>query len=140
MSIAAAHLQIVPQRRITSSTHGPRGTCKTDRSHMTWALEEITHPISSNLCAQEFEDLQTYYTHVRLTHLPFPAPTIRENRYAQPARQPRRHRQQSRSGHEREPRPTRGKEVETWRGQGSFDEPSAEPSSEKEGPAARRQC
>ena len=43
----AAHVQIVPQRRITSS----RGNCKTDRSHMTWALEEITYPTSCNLCA-----------------------------------------------------------------------------------------
>ena len=33
-----------------------RGTCKTDRSHMTWAVEEITHPMSCNLCAQEFGD------------------------------------------------------------------------------------
>ena len=49
------------------------GTCRTDRSHMTWALEDITLPISCNLCAQEFGDLQTYYTHVRLTHLPFPS-------------------------------------------------------------------
>ena len=71
---------------------------------MTWALEEITLPISCNLCAQEFGDLQTYHTHARLTHLPFPAPTIRESRHAQPARQPRRHRQHSRDGHGREPR------------------------------------
>ena len=55
-----------------------RGTCRTDRSHMTWALEEITHPISCNLCAQEFGDLQTYYAHARLTHVPFPSPTIQE--------------------------------------------------------------
>ena len=33
-----------------------RGTSKTDCSHMTWALEEITYPISCNLCAQEFGD------------------------------------------------------------------------------------
>ena len=79
------------------------GTCRTDRSHMTWALEEIVLPISCNLCAQEFGDLQTYYTHAFLTHLPFPAPTIRESRHAQPARQPRRHRLHSRDGHEREP-------------------------------------
>ena len=67
-------------------------------------LEEITFPISCNLCAQEFGDLQTYCTHVRLTHLPFPAPTIKENRHAQPARQPRRHRQHPKPGDEREPR------------------------------------
>ena len=78
------------------------GTCRTDRSHITWALEEITLPISCNLCAQEFGDLQTYYTHVRMTHLPFPAPAIRESN-PQPARQPRRHRQHSRNGHERGP-------------------------------------
>ena len=71
---------------------------------MTWALEEITQPISCNLCAQEFGDLQTYNAHVRLTHLPFPSPTVRESRHAQSARQPRRHRQRSRSGHGREPR------------------------------------
>ena len=70
---------------------------------MTWALEEIILPISCNLCAQEFGDLQTYYTHARLTHMPFPATTIRESN-AQPARQPRRHRQLSRDGQEREPR------------------------------------
>ena len=58
---------------------------------MTWALEEITYPISCNLCAQEFGDLQTFYAHVRLTHLPFPSPTIRESRQTQFARQPRRH-------------------------------------------------
>ena len=77
------------------------GTCRTDRSHMNWALEEIILPISCNLCAQEFGDLQTYYTHARLTHLPFPAPTIRESN-AQPARQPSR--QHARDGQEREPR------------------------------------
>ena len=33
-----------------------RGTCRTNSSHMTWALEEVTHPISCNLCAQEFGD------------------------------------------------------------------------------------
>ena len=69
-----------------------RGTCRTDRSRMTWALEEITQPICCNLCAQEFGDLQTYYAHVRLIHLPFLSPTIQEK----PARQPRRHRQHSR--------------------------------------------
>ena len=46
-----------------------RGICRTDRSHMIWAFEEITHPISCNLCAQEFVDFRTYYAHVRLTHL-----------------------------------------------------------------------
>ena len=44
---------------------------------MTWSLEEVTQPISCNLCEQEFGDLQTYYAHARLTPLPFPAPTIR---------------------------------------------------------------
>ena len=34
-----------------------RGTCRTDRSHMTWALEEITLPSSCNLCAQEFANV-----------------------------------------------------------------------------------
>ena len=86
-------MQIVPQRRITSSIRG-----KTNRSHMTRALEEITYPISFNFCAQEFGELQTYCTHVRLYHLPFPAPTIRENRHALSARQSRRHRQHPRSG------------------------------------------
>ena len=71
---------------------------------MIWALEEITHPISCDLCAQEFVDLQAYHAHVRLTHLFFPSPTTRESRHAQFVRQPRRHRQHSRSGHEREPR------------------------------------
>ena len=79
------------------------GTCRTERSHINWALEEITFPISCNLCAQEFGDLQTYYTHARMTHLPFPAPTMRESKIQQ-TRQPRRHRQHSRDGHEREPR------------------------------------
>ena len=40
---------------------------RADGSHKTWALEEIT---------------QTYYDHVRLTHLSFPSPTIRESRHA----------------------------------------------------------
>ena len=57
----------------------------------------------SNLRAQEFGDSQAYYTHVRLTHLLFPAPTIRENRCAQPAPQSTRHKQHPRFGHEREP-------------------------------------
>ena len=36
---------------------------------------------------------------------------------------------------------SRGKAVEAWRSrEGSFDEPSAEPSSEKEGLADRQQC
>ena len=48
-----------------------RCTCRTDRSHMTWAPDEITHPIICNLCAHQFEGLQTYCAHVRLTHLPF---------------------------------------------------------------------
>ena len=78
------------------------GTCRTERSHTTWALEEITLPISCNLSAQEFGDLQTYYTRARMTHLPFPAPAIREST-AQPAQQTRRHRQHSRNGHERGP-------------------------------------
>ena len=94
-----------PTDRPTAQNHvvnsWTNGTCRTDRSHMTWALEEITLPISCNLCAQEFGDLQTYFSHARL---PFPAPTIRESRHAPPARQPRRHRQHSRDGHEREPR------------------------------------
>ena len=63
-----------------------------------------TQPISCNLYAQEFEDLQTCYAHDRLTHLLFPSPTIRESRHAHPTRQPRRHRQDSRDGHEQEPR------------------------------------
>ena len=79
-----------------------RVTCRTDR--MSWALEEITHPTSCNLCSQEFGDLQTYHAHVRLTDLPLESATVRESRHAQLARQPRRHRQHSRSGHEREPR------------------------------------
>ena len=62
---------------------------------MTWALDEITYSISCNLSAQEFGYVQTYYTHVRLTHLPFSVPTITENRHAHPARQARRHRQHS---------------------------------------------
>ena len=78
------------------------GTCRADRSHITWALEEITLPISCNLCAQEISDLQTFCAHARMTHLPFPSPVIRESN-AQPARQPRRHRQHSRNGHERGP-------------------------------------
>ena len=116
-----------------------RGTCRTHRSHMTWALKKITHPISCNLCAQEFGDLQTYYAHVRLTHLLVPAPTISENRHAQHARQPRRHRQHSRAGAKDSSRGTAA-EAERSR-EGSFDEPPAEPGSseEEEEPAARRQ-
>ena len=78
------------------------GTCRTECSHITWALEEITFPISCNLCAQEFGNLQTYYTHARMTHLPFPAPTVRESK-TQQARQPRRRRQHSGNGQERGP-------------------------------------
>ena len=37
---------------------------------MNGSVEEVTQPISCNLCAQEFGDLQTYYAHARLTHLP----------------------------------------------------------------------
>ena len=71
---------------------------------MTWSLEEVTQAISCNLCEQEFGDLQPYYAHARLTHLPFPASTIRGSRHAQPLRQPRRNRQHARNGHEREAR------------------------------------
>ena len=39
--------------------------------------------MSCNLCEQEFGHLQTYYAHVRLTNLPFPAPTIRGRRHGQ---------------------------------------------------------
>ena len=81
-----------------------RGTCRTDRSHMTWSLEEVTQQISCNLCAQEFDDLQTCFAHARMTHLPFPAPTTRVSRHAQPIRPPRRNRQHVRNGHQREPR------------------------------------
>ena len=81
-----------------------RGTCLTDRSHMPWSLDEVTQPISCNLCAQELGDLQTCHSRARLTHLPFPAPTIRASWHAQPVRQPRRNKQHARSGHEREPR------------------------------------
>ena len=28
-----------------------RGTCRTDRSHMTWSLEEVTQPIRARMCA-----------------------------------------------------------------------------------------
>ena len=80
-----------------------RGTCRTDGSHMTWSLKEVTEPITCNLCEQEFGDLQTDYAHARLTHLPFPAPTIKGCRHAQPLRQPRRNRQHARNGHKREP-------------------------------------
>ena len=65
-----------------------RGTCRTDCSHMTWSLEEVTQSISCTFCAQELGDLETYYAHARLTHLPFPAPTIRLSRPAQLIRQP----------------------------------------------------
>ena len=40
--IVAVHSQIVPQ-----------GTCRTDRSHMTWLLEEVAQPISCRFCAQK---------------------------------------------------------------------------------------
>ena len=60
-----------------------KGTCRTD--HMTWSLEEVTQPISSCPCAQEFL-------------------MIRTNRHAQLVRQPRRHWQHSRYGHELEPK------------------------------------
>ena len=87
------------QNRVVNSW--TRGTCRTDHSRMTWSPEEVTQPISCNFCAQEFGDLQTYCVHARLTHLPFPAPTIRVSRHAQPVRQPRRNRQHARNGHER---------------------------------------
>ena len=56
------------------------------------------------LASKKFGDLQTYFAHASLTHLPFPAPRIRGSRDAQPLRQPRRNRQHARTGHEREPR------------------------------------
>ena len=36
-------------------------------------LEEVTPPVSRNLCMQEFSDLQTCYEQARLTQLPFPS-------------------------------------------------------------------
>ena len=57
-----------------------------------------------NLCAQEFGDLQTHYAHAQLPHLLVPAPTIQTEQHTKPARRPRRHKQHSRDGHEREPR------------------------------------
>ena len=83
---------------------GTRGSCKKDRSHGICSLEEVTQPISCNLCAHEFGDLHVLRAHARLTHKPFPAPTIRASQHAQLVRQPRRHRQHSRDGHERGPR------------------------------------
>ena len=45
------------QNHVVSSWN--KGTCRTDRSHMTWSLEEVTQPFSGNLCAQEFGDSRT---------------------------------------------------------------------------------
>ena len=69
-----------------------RGTCRTDRSLMTWSLVEVTQPISCNFCTAEFG----------LTQSP-PAPNIRGSRHAQRLRQPRHSRQHTRYGHERDP-------------------------------------
>ena len=63
---------------------GTRGSCKKDRSHGTWSLEEVTQPINCNLCAHEFGDLHVPRAHACLTHKPFPAPTIRASQHAHP--------------------------------------------------------
>ena len=88
VSIVAVHSQIVPQRRITSSIFRPHDLVPGG----------VTQPISYNLCVREIGDLQTCHAHVRLTHLPFPAPTIRASRHAQPARLSRRYKQHPKDG------------------------------------------
>ena len=68
-----------------------RGTCRTDRSHTTWSLEEVTHSQSvATFASKNLGICKRITRHARLTHLPFPAPTIRGSRHAQPLRQPRR--------------------------------------------------
>ena len=56
----------------TESTRGPEA--RGGQKAVTGC--EISQSISRNFRAQEFGDLQTYCAHARLTHLPFPAPTI----------------------------------------------------------------
>ena len=111
--------------RSTAQNHSvnswSRCTCRTDRSHMTWSLEEVTQPITCNPCEQEFWGSA--------------APTFRGSRHAQHLRQPRRNRQHARNGHEREPRRDGSLSSKI---EGSSDEPPAEPS-ETEEPAAPRQ-
>ena len=73
---------------------------------MSWTQrhsQDTSQSHSQSLGTQEFGDLLTYCAHVRLTHLPFPSPTVRASRHAQPVRQPRRHRQHTRYGQERKP-------------------------------------
>ena len=74
----------------------------------------------------------------RLTHLAFPAPTIRGSRYAQLLRQPRRNKQHEKNRHEKCPSRETKWSQRSRNIEGSSDEPPAEPS-EREAPAARRQ-
>ena len=104
---------------------------------MTWALEEITYPISCNLCAQEFGDLQTYVCTCSLDAPAFPsADDQRES--ARPAcsttQTPQATLKMSGSQGSIKREGSRA-----WKGQGSFDEPPAEQNSEEEEPAAWRQ-
>ena len=44
----------VAQNHVVKS--GTRGSCRKDRIHVIWSLEEVTQPTSRNLCAHEFGD------------------------------------------------------------------------------------
>ena len=72
VSIVAAHSQIVPPRRITSSTHGPAALAGQVAVNKTLS-EEVNQPIRCNLYAQYFGDLQTFHARVRLTPLALPS-------------------------------------------------------------------
>ena len=92
---AASRRQLMDRRHMQNRSH----------SHDLGTRRSPTHSQSvATFARRSFEDLHTYHAHARLTHLLVPAPTIRTEQHAKLARQPRRHMQHSRNGHEREPR------------------------------------
>ena len=93
---------IDPQNHVVNSWS--KGTCRKERSHISWPLKDVPQTICCNICAQELGDLQKFTSHFGLTLLPVPAPTIRGSAHAQLVSEPRRNRQHSRDGHEWEAR------------------------------------
>ena len=68
VSIVTVHSQIVPQRRITPSTRGPKALAGRSQSH-----DLVTGGHTAN------------HTHVRLTHVPFPPSTDDSSEFGMPS-------------------------------------------------------
>ena len=132
--------------RSNAQNHGvnswSRGTCRTDRSHMPWPLEEVTQPISCNLREREF-----WGSAKGLRACPLDAPALpssndqRESTCLASSTAKTQQATRKKWTRARACGPSRGTAAWSQRSsktEGSSDEPPAEPS-EIEAPAARRQ-